>query len=71
MTPQEAIKEIDSCRGPCGEMCISCRSAYHLKEYRDVIANLVDELEKYKKAVDLATNIDGFYEMLDKNDIYF
>lgn len=71
MTPQEAIKEIDSCRGPCGEMCISCRSAYHLRDYRDVIANLLEELDKYKRAVDLACDIDGFYEMCDRNKIFF
>lgn len=70
MTPEEAIKEIDSCYGPCGEMCASCRSAYHLREYRDVIANLLEERNKYKLAVDLAEGIDGFYEMCDANGIF-
>lgn len=69
MTAEEAIHEIDSCYGPCGNMCASCRSAYHLKEYRDVIAGLLEELEKYKAVVDLATDINGFYEILDANGI--
>ena len=69
MTPEEEIHEIDSCRGPCGEMCKSCRSAYHLKDYRDVIANLLEGFNTYKRAVSLATEIPGFYEMLDENDI--
>ena len=51
MTPEEAIHEIDTCRGPCGEMCISCRSAYHLKEYRDVIANLLEENKDLRQRV--------------------
>ncbi len=51
LTAEEAIKEIDSCYGPCGEMCVSCRSAYHLKEYRDVIANLLEENNKLKERV--------------------
>ena len=51
MTAEEAIKEIDSCYGPCGEMCVSCRSAYHLKEYRDVIAKLLEENNELKKRV--------------------
>lgn len=69
MTAEEAIKEIDSCYGPCGEMCVSCRSAYHLKEYRDIIADLLEERNRYKRAVDIATDINGFYEMCDANGI--
>ena len=69
MTAEEAIHEIDSCYGPCGEMCASCRSAYHLKEYRDVIAGLLDQLKRYREAVDLAEGLPGFYEMLDANGI--
>lgn len=69
MTAEEAIREIDSCYGPCGDMCVSCRSAYHLKEYRDVIAELLDRLKRYKEAVDLAEDIPGFYEILDANGI--
>ena len=51
MTAEEAIEEIDHCYGPCGEMCVSCRSAYHLKEYRDVIANLLEENQKLRERV--------------------
>lgn len=51
MTAEEAIHEIDICRGPCGEMCVSCRSAYHLKEYRDVIAQLLEENKELRRRV--------------------
>lgn len=51
LTPEEAIHEIDNCYGPCGEMCASCRSAYHLKEYRDIIANLLEENKELKQRV--------------------
>ena len=71
MTAEEAIHEIDACYGPCGNMCASCRSAYHLKEYRDVIAGLLEDLNKYKKAVELASEIDGFYEICAANGINF
>lgn len=51
MTPEEAIHEIDACRGPCGDLCASCRSAYHLKDYRDVIADLLAENKQLHKRV--------------------
>ena len=51
MTAEDAIREIDSCYGPCGEMCVSCRSAYHLKEYRDVIAELLEENKQLRQRV--------------------
>lgn len=51
MTAEEAIHEIDACYGPCGEMCVHCRSAYHLKEYRDVIATLLDENKELRGRV--------------------
>ena len=51
LTAEEAIHEIDSCYGPCGEMCVNCRSAYHLKDYRDVIIELLNENKDLRKRV--------------------
>ena len=51
MTAEEAIHEINSCYGPCGEMCVNCRSAYHLKDYRDVIVELLEENQKLRDRV--------------------
>lgn len=51
LTAEEAIHEIDACYGPCGKMCVSCRSAYHLKEYRDVIAELLEENKQLRERV--------------------
>lgn len=51
MTAEEAIHEINSCYGPCGEMCVNCRSAYHLKDYRDVIVELMEENQKLRDRV--------------------
>ena len=51
MTAEELIRDIDSCYGPCGELCLSCPEAHYLKEIREVVAGLMEERDMLKETV--------------------
>ena len=48
MTPEEKLKEIEACTGPCGKACVSCIEMYCLKEIRDAMAELIRQRDMYK-----------------------
>ena len=48
MTPEELLRDIDECYGPCSELCISCPEGHYLKTIRDVLVDLIDERNKYR-----------------------
>lgn len=49
MTPEEFLKDMEDCYGPCGRMCLSCPEAHYLKDVRDMVENLMNERDNYKK----------------------
>lgn len=55
-TPEELLEDLETCRGPCGDICISCREAYHLKEIHDVLEKLLQENKQLRMQV---LHIDG------------
>ena len=69
MTAEELLKDIDNCYGPCGQLCLSCPEAHYLREIKEVIEGLMKERDNLRRAVDLAVEIPGFYEMCDANEI--
>ena len=71
MTAKELLEELNDCYGPCNKLCLSCPESRYLPEIKQVIEDLIEELDKYKKAYDLATDLDGFYEILDRNGLEF
>jgi hypothetical protein len=50
MTPEELLDDLETCRGPCGKLCLSCPEGWYLSEIRDVIVNLMKENEELRKA---------------------
>ena len=51
MTAEDMLDEIDTCRGPCGKLCLSCPEGWYLKEIKSVIVRLMEEKEKFRKAL--------------------
>lgn len=55
MTAEELLKDLETCTGPCGEMCLSCPESRYVAEIHDVLVSLMNEnktlrknLEKYE-----------------------
>lgn len=51
MTAEELLDEIDDCRGPCGELCVSCPDGYYLADIREVIEGLMKENKELREKV--------------------
>ena len=47
-TPEELLKDLETCRGPCWDICIRCREAYHLREFYLVLKAVVEENKRLK-----------------------
>ena len=43
MTPEEFLKDMEDCYGPCGRMCLSCPEAHYLADVVVMVKKLVEE----------------------------
>ena len=48
MTVKELLKDLDTCTGPCGNLCLSCPESRYLPEIREVLVRLMEENEKLR-----------------------
>ena len=55
MTAKEMIEDIDTCRGPCGKLCLSCPEGWYLKEIKEVIVNLMEENDRMREMLQAQT----------------
>lgn len=55
MKPEYLIEDIDTCRGPCGKLCLSCPEGWYLKEIREVLVYLFEENKKLRTALTAQT----------------
>jgi len=55
MKPEDLLEDIETCRGPCGKLCLSCPEGWYLKEIREVLVNLMEENEKLRTALTAQT----------------
>ena len=51
MTAEELLKDIDTCTGPCGKLCLSCPESRYLPEIREVLVRLMEENEKLRRTL--------------------
>lgn len=51
MTAEELVKDIDTCTGPCGKLCLSCPESRYLPEIREVLAGLMEENDKLRRTL--------------------
>lgn len=49
MTPEELLKDLETCTGPCGRMCLSCPESRYVAEIHEVLENLIKENEELRK----------------------
>lgn len=43
MTPEELLKDLEECTGPCGRMCLSCPESRYVAEIHEVLEKLINE----------------------------
>jgi len=48
MTPEELLKDLETCTGPCGRMCLSCPESRYVAEIHDVLEKLIQENERLR-----------------------
>ena len=70
-TPERLLYDLDHCTGPCGELCLSCPESHELQEIRQVIADLIEENEKYKAILGTIQDENFLREMSAKHGIKF
>lgn len=51
MTAKELLKDLDTCTGPCGNLCLSCPESRYLPEIRGVLVRLMEENEKLRRTL--------------------
>lgn len=51
MTPEELLEDIETCTGPCGRLCLSCPESRYLEEIHDVLKNLIEENNKFRRTL--------------------
>ena len=51
MTPEELLKDLETCTGPCGRMCLSCPESRYVAEIHDVLEKLIQENERLRTAL--------------------
>jgi hypothetical protein len=51
MTAKELLKDLDTCTGPCGNLCLSCPESRYLPEIREVLVRLMEENEKLRRTL--------------------
>jgi len=47
--PEELLADLETCRGPCWDICIRCREAYHLGEIYKTLKALIEENKELKE----------------------
>ena len=55
MTAKELLKDLDTCTGPCGNLCLSCPESRYLPEIREVLVNLMEENRRLRDALSAQT----------------
>lgn len=43
MSPEELLKDLEECTGPCGRMCLSCPESRYVAEIHEVLEKLINE----------------------------
>ena len=51
MTPQELLKDLETCTGPCGRMCLSCPESRYVAEIHEVLEKLIEENESLRRTL--------------------
>ena len=51
MTPEELLKDLETCTGPCGRMCLSCPESRYVAEIREALIFLMSENDRLRKAM--------------------
>lgn len=51
MTAEDMLDEIDTCRGPCGKLCLSCPEGWYLKEIKETLVGLIEENKNLRNAL--------------------
>ena len=52
MTAEELLKDLETCTGPCGEMCLSCPESRYVAEIHDVLVSLMNENKALRKRLE-------------------
>lgn len=55
MTPEELLKDLEICTGPCGRMCLSCPESRYVAEIHDVLEGLINENKRLRKILQETT----------------
>lgn len=55
----ELLDELEECEGPCGKLCLHCPEAYALAHIKEVVNDLIAELEEANAGV-------AFWETLNQ-----
>ena len=55
MTAEELLEDLETCTGPCGQMCLSCPESRYVAEIRDVLIRLMDENKRLRSALSAQT----------------
>jgi len=48
MTPEELLRDLEECTGPCGRMCLSCPESRYVAEIHEVLEKLIEERDYYR-----------------------
>lgn len=51
MTPNELLKDLETCTGPCGRMCLSCPESRYVAEIQEVLKSLMDENQRLRTSL--------------------
>lgn len=46
--PEELLKDLEQCKGPCGEICVRCKEAYRLRDIYETLKRLIAENKELK-----------------------
>ena len=52
MTAEELLKDLETCTGPCGRMCLSCPESRYVAEIHEVLESLIKENETLRVELD-------------------
>ena len=55
MTPEELLKDLEECTGPCGRMCLSCPESRYVAEIHEVLKKLIDDNKRLRKTLSAKT----------------
>ena len=52
MTAEELLKDLETCTGPCGRMCLSCPESRYVAEIHEALESLIKENETLRVELD-------------------